>query len=105
MSTLELKGRITEGIAVVSDEAFLMHLLEMITRWRQSAQYSGHALELQEIFAKETFSDVESDWWDELTPQQQLGLELALKEIEYPANLISHEDFLKSIERWRKPKA
>jgi hypothetical protein len=103
MSTLELKGRITEGIAVVSDEAFLMHLLEIINRWQQNSQ-TGFLSERQEFFAKNAVSDQQSDWWDELTAEQQSELETALHEIEYPTNLISQDDFFKSIERWKRPK-
>jgi hypothetical protein len=41
------------------------------------------------------------DWWDELTPEQQTDLDLAMEEIKNPANLVSNEEALKLFERWK----
>ncbi len=42
----------------------------------------------------------EPDWWDELAPEQQNELLLAIKESKDEANLVSEEDAQAMIQEW-----
>lgn len=44
-----------------------------------------------------------ADWWDELSPEQQADLDLALEEIKHPENLVSNTEALKILAQWRTP--
>ena len=44
--------------------------------------------------------DNTSDWWNDLTPQQQLELETALAECEDPSKLTAHEEVVKMSRQW-----
>jgi hypothetical protein len=77
---LELKGYILSLIEKVKDRAQLLLFVE----------------------AANDILEVENDWWDELSPQQQLELDEALAECEDPTKLISHEEATKQINSWLK---
>ena len=78
MSALELKGDLLEKIAYVSDEAILK--------------------KLQNAFRKIT--QPETDWWDDLTAEEQAELEATLAECDDPNNMVSDEDAQKQIDTW-----
>jgi hypothetical protein len=42
----------------------------------------------------------ETDWWHELTPAQQMELEIALAECEDPSKLTSHDEVVKMSRQW-----
>lgn len=46
----------------------------------------------------------ELDWWDELTPEQQEELLLAIEESEDEANLVSNEEAQAMIQSWLNKK-
>jgi hypothetical protein len=48
----------------------------------------------------EDVQNEETDWWHELTPAQQLELEIALAECEDPSKLTSHEEVVKMSRQW-----
>ena len=81
MSVLELKGSLMDMISSVQNEETLERLINLF---------------------KKTVHTQESDWWDELSPQQQRELEEALEECNDSSNLISHEEATKQIDRWLK---
>lgn len=83
MSVLELKGGILELVSQLEDEQALSNLYK----------YAAKAV-------NETAP--ESDWWDELTQSQQSELTLAVEESYDDANLISHEEAMKKLSKWRK---
>ena len=41
-----------------------------------------------------------SDWWDELSPEQQMELETALAECDNPSKLTAHEEVVKMSKQW-----
>ena len=84
MSILELRGEITTMISKMEDKNLLLLLRNQVER----------AL-------KGELVQSDSDWWDELTTEQQADLEMALEEIKDPANLVSHNDAMKFLEQWR----
>jgi hypothetical protein len=42
----------------------------------------------------------DTDWWNDLTPQQQLELKNAIAECEDPTKLTSHEEVVKMSRQW-----
>jgi hypothetical protein len=84
MSVLELKGRLLNLVFQIEDEKLLNDLYDDMT-------------------AKlKTVGSPSFDWWDELSPQQQVELKEAVKESEDVSNLVSHEDALKTLSKWRR---
>jgi hypothetical protein len=77
---LELKGYILSLIEKAKDRAQLLLFVE----------------------AANDILEVEKDWWDELSPQQQHELDEALAECDDPTKLISHEEATKQINLWLK---
>ena len=43
-----------------------------------------------------------SDWWDDLTPEQQKRLALSIEESKHAENLIDYSDIKKKYARWFK---
>ena len=84
MSIFELRGEITTMISQMEDKNLLLLLRNQV-----------------EKAMKGEFGQADSDWWEELTPEQQSDLDLALTEIKDPINLVSHEEALKFLEKWR----
>lgn len=76
MNVLELRSDLLERVAAVRDEAILK--------------------KLQNAFKKITQPD--SDWWDDLTAEQQAELEATLAECDDPNNMVSDEDAQKQID-------
>ena len=81
MNTLELKGSIIDIIARVND----LTLLDELNR-------------LVHEFIKQKQKD--TDWWDELTPEQQEELQLAIDESYDENNWVSNEDAQAMIQQW-----
>ena len=44
----------------------------------------------------------EVDWWDELTPEQQMQLSKSIEDSHNPDNWIDYDDFKKKHARWFK---
>ncbi|MCF8247960.1 MAG: hypothetical protein K9J37_22555 [Saprospiraceae bacterium] len=81
MNALELKGSIIDIIARVNDLTLLDELNRIVHEFIKQKQ-------------KDT------DWWDELTPEQQEELQLAIDESDDEANLVSEEDANEMIQKW-----
>jgi hypothetical protein len=84
MSIFELRGEITTMISQMDDKNLLLLLRNQV-----------------EKALKGELRQAESDWWDELTQEQQADLDSALEEIKEPTNLVSHDEALKFLEKWR----
>ena len=78
MNVLELKGGLLEMVADVRDEAILK--------------------KLQNAFRKIT--QPQTDWWDDLTAEEQAELEATLADCDDPNNMVSDEDAQKQIDAW-----
>ena len=74
MNALAIKVEMFELLAQTYDEAVLLKLYKSM---------------------KEVFETTDSDWWDELPPEQQARLQKSIEESYDPANLIDHEDMKK----------
>ena len=82
MTVFELKGQMLQLISEVDDRPTLERLL----------------LYLLKISKKE--DSERQEWWDELSPEQQAELDLAMEEIKNPANLVSSALAEEQLERW-----
>ena len=51
---------------------------------------------------QEVVNAPESDWWDDLTPDQQNKLVLSIEESKNPENCIDYADIKKKYARWFK---
>ncbi len=80
MNTLELKGSIIDTVAKVNDLALLDELNQLVHKFIKLKQ--------------------DTDWWDELTPEQQKELQLAIDESDDETNLVSEEDANEMIQKW-----
>ena len=80
MNALELKGSIFSSIAKVNDFTLLEELNQLVHKFIKLKQ--------------------ETDWWDELTPEQQQELQLAIDESEDENNLVSEEEANEMIQKW-----
>lgn len=83
MTVLELKGQMLQLISEVDDQPTLERLMKYLFK---VVNQEGTQPE---------------EWWNELTPEQQADLDLAMEEIKNPANLISNELAEKQMERWK----
>ena len=72
MTTTELKGNILDIVARFENPNLLQKLYEKAT----------------ELLEKE---EDQTDWWDSLTPEQQIRLEKSIEESYDKTNWISHE--------------
>ena len=79
MNALAIKVEMFELLAQTYDEAVLLKLYKSM---------------------KEVFETTDSDWWDELPPEQQARLQKSIEESYDPANLIDHEDMKKKHAKW-----
>jgi|AntRauTorckE5430_2_1112549.scaffolds.fasta_scaffold00356_12 hypothetical protein len=82
MNVLELKGGILELVSRLEDEQALANLYK-------------YAKAVSE-------TTLESDWWDKLYPVQQSELTLAVEEPHDEAKLVSHEEAMKTLSKWRE---
>ena len=76
------------------------YLLSMIERAQDRSQLLRVVEAVKDIFEDDVVQ--KSDWWDDLTLEQQKELEEALAECDDPTKLISHEEATKQIELWLK---
>ncbi len=81
MSNLEIKGGILELIASIDDKETLFELRKLIN------EFVGNRLK-------------DSDYWEELTHQEQSELTAAIKESEDESNHIDHEEVMKKYKKW-----
>ena len=79
MNALAIKVEMFELLAQTYDEAVLLKLYKSM---------------------KEVFETTDSDWWDELPPEQQARLQKSIEESYDPENLIDHEDMKKKHAKW-----
>lgn len=84
MSALELKGGIYDMISKIKDKELLLDLHEMI------------ADVLKQNLSK-------TDFWDELSSDQQKELELAIEESYLVENHVSYETVMEKYTKWLKP--
>lgn len=84
MNTLELKSDILRMLVATNDTS----LLEAIKVILKKSLSQGRT--------------PEQDWWDELSPEEQAELELAIQESFDEANLVSNEEVFKKYEAWIK---
>ena len=75
---LELKGYILSLIEKAKDRAQLLLFVE----------------------AANDILEVEKDWWDELSPNQQADLEEGIAQTYDPSKLTSHEEVVKMSSKW-----
>jgi hypothetical protein len=80
MNALELKGSIIDTVAKVNDLALLDELNQLVHKFIKLKQ--------------------DTDWWDELTSEQQKELQLAIEESEDESNLVSEEEANEMIQKW-----
>jgi hypothetical protein len=81
MTAIELKGNILEIVARFESPKLLQKLYETAT----------------ELLEKEEDT---ADWWDDLTPEQQIRLEKSIEESYDKTNWISHEEMKKKHAKW-----
>jgi len=81
MTVLELKGQMLQLISKVDDKPTLERLLQ--------------------FFVAVVKKEGTKDWWDELSQEQQNDLDLAMIEIEDPQNLVSHDEALIFLKKWK----
>jgi len=81
MSNLEIKGGILKLIATIDDKETLFELRKLIN------EFVGNRLK-------------DSEYWEELTEQEQSELKAAIKESEDESNHIDHEEVMKKYSKW-----
>ncbi len=84
MSTLETAFEVKDEILeLLAKEKNLVHL-------EQIRAYMAALVEEEQ----------KVDWWDELSPEQQADLDLAMEEINDPKNLVSDTEARKMLKKW-----
>jgi hypothetical protein len=78
MKVLELKNAILSDLADVNDEQSLLRVYRYLSK----------------ILQRES-----SDWWDDLTPEQQAELDAAIEESFHEENLVDNEVVFKKYEK------
>lgn len=81
MNALELKGGIYDVISPVNDIELLEQLYEIVNDFI--------ALNINQ-----------TDFWDELSAEQQAELDIAVEESYDEANHIPHEEVVKEFQKW-----
>jgi hypothetical protein len=78
------------------------YLHSLIERAKDRAQLLLFAHAAEAIIEKNDVIDYAKDveGWDDLTPQQQATLALAIEETNDPKNLVPHDDVLKMMDKW-----
>ena len=79
MNVLELKGSLMEMVGTIQSEDTLNRLIHLF---------------------KKTVKEQETDWWDDLTPEQQAELDLSIAECDDPSKLTSHDKVMQMSEQW-----
>lgn len=73
MNTLEIKGSLFDLLWSVDDPQTLLKVREVVLELLSNARQEN------------------TDWWDELTPQQQSRLDKAIADAKSGKNIVSHE--------------
>jgi len=60
----------------------------------------SHLEQIRAYIADLVIGEGDVDWWDELSPQQQADLDLAMEEIKDPKNLVSDAEARKLLMKW-----
>jgi hypothetical protein len=81
MTVLEIKGQMLQLISEVDDKPTLERMLQ--------------------FFFKIAKKEGAEDWWDQLSLEQQADLDLAMIEIDDPKNLVSHDEALSFLKKWK----
>jgi hypothetical protein len=81
MSTKELKGSMVDLLASINDPDLLQDIYNVVN---QMIAYNVD----------------KTDFWDDLTPEQQAELEQSLAESENPENLVEHEMVKNEFAKW-----
>lgn len=81
MSTLEIKGGLLDMISKINDKKLLMEVHQLLSNLME-----------QRI--------AQTDFWDELSTQQQRQLDEAIAESYEATNLINHETVLNKYKKW-----
>ena len=84
MNLLEMQGDVLTLVANVKDKSTMSDLREHILSFFQERK-------------------IETDWWDELTAEQQADLKEGLEEIEHEENLVTHEEAMELFAKYRLP--
>jgi CTP:phosphocholine cytidylyltransferase-like protein len=79
MNVLELKGSLMEMVGNIQSEDTLNKLMHLF---------------------KKTVHEQETDWWDDLTLEQQAELDISIAECDDPSKLTSHEKVMQMSEQW-----
>ena len=79
MNTLVLKGNLIEMVNNTQSEDTLRKLVRLF---------------------KKTVREETTDWWDDLTPEEQFEFETSLAECDDPTKLTAHEQVMKMSEQW-----
>ena len=83
MSALEIKGGILDMISKVKDKELLLKLHQVLSEM------------IEQNLSK-------TDFWDELTEEQQKELDAAIEESYDEKNHIPHEEVMKKYQKWLK---
>lgn|GEM_PF-429817 len=73
MNTLEIKGSLFDLLWSVDDPQTLLKVRDIVLDLLANAREDN------------------ADWWDELTPQQQSRLDMAISDAKAGKNIVSHE--------------
>jgi hypothetical protein len=78
------------------------YLHSLIERAKDRMQLLQFANAAEAIIEQNDLTDYtqEVEGWNDLTPQQQTTLALAIEESNDPKNLVPHEDVLKMMDKW-----
>jgi hypothetical protein len=78
------------------------YLHSLIERAKDRIQLLQFANAAEAIIEQNDLTDYtqEVEGWNDLTPQQQTTLALAIEESNDPKNLVAHEDVLKMMDKW-----
>lgn len=84
MNTLDLKNDILRLLAITNDASALETIKDILKK---------------SLLKNRT---LEKDWWEELSAEEQIELELAIQESFDETNLVSNEEVFKKYETWIK---
>ena len=71
-------------------------ILELLSKEKNLA----HLEQIRAYIAALVTGEQKVDWWDELSPEQQADLDLAMEEINDPKNLVSDAEARKMLMKW-----
>ena len=78
------------------------YLHSMIERAKDRSQLLLFVNAVEDIFKSKDIENYEQEveGWDDLNPQQQANLKLAIEESNDPKNLVPHDEVLKMMDKW-----